>query len=118
MRTGLSLMVIPFSFSSSIESKNCVVILLVAMVFVISKSRSANVDFPWSICAMIQKFLMCSWDIMCSDYLFSAQTSIDIQQKSALWGRKLYEISILALFLIYQQSFAATFHGVLPDWKA
>jgi len=55
---------------------------------------------------------------MCSDYLFSAQTSIDIQQKSALWGRKLYEISILALFLIYQQSFAATFHGVLPDWKA
>src|SRR5688572_2492871 len=30
-------------------------------VFVISRMRSASVDFPWSMWAMIEKLRMCAW---------------------------------------------------------
>ena len=51
------LMVIPRSFSKSISSSICPSVTL--MVFVASSKRSARVDLPWSICAIIQKFLIC-----------------------------------------------------------
>ena len=35
--------------------------LSLAIVWVISKSRSDNVDFPWSMCAMIAKFRIFFW---------------------------------------------------------
>src|SRR3954470_19300062 len=33
-------------------------------VFVISRMRSASVDFPWSMWAMIEKLRMCAWSAM------------------------------------------------------
>src|SRR3989344_2034956 len=60
MRTGCILMVMPRSFSKSIESKNCCRIFSLEIVPVNSKNLSAKVDFPWSMCARIQKFLMLS----------------------------------------------------------
>ncbi len=35
-------------------------------VFVISRMRSASVDFPWSMWAMIEKLRMCAWSAMSS----------------------------------------------------
>ncbi len=55
MRTGASLMVIPRSRSKTKESSSCGCILSLAIVPVISKSLSANVDFPWSMWAIIEK---------------------------------------------------------------
>src|SRR3989338_7537191 len=59
MRTGCIFMVIPRSRSSSMESKTCSRILRASIVWVISNIRSAKVLLPWSICAMIEKFLIC-----------------------------------------------------------
>ena len=47
------LIVIPLSFSRSISSSICPSVTW--MVFVNSNKRSAKVDFPWSICAIMQK---------------------------------------------------------------
>jgi hypothetical protein len=51
----------PRSRSSSIESSTCSVMSRLAITPVFSNKRSANVDFPWSMCAMMQKFRMFSW---------------------------------------------------------
>ena len=48
----------PFSRSSSIWSKNCSCIFLGCTDPVSSKKRSARVDFPWSMWAMIEKLRM------------------------------------------------------------
>src|SRR5678815_5307702 len=56
MAIAWDLMVIPFSRSRSMLSSTCSFILPRGMVSVISSSRSASVDFPWSMCAMMQKF--------------------------------------------------------------
>lgn len=53
-----NLIVIPLSLSRSMLSRNCCFISLFCTVPVISRSLSASVDFPWSMCAMMQKFLM------------------------------------------------------------
>ena len=53
------LIVIPRSRSKSMSSNICPSVTW--MVFVYSSKRSASVDLPWSICAMIQKFLI--WSI-------------------------------------------------------
>jgi hypothetical protein len=29
-----------------------------------SRMRSASVDLPWSMCAMIEKLRMCAWSVM------------------------------------------------------
>src|SRR3954465_15197571 len=45
----------PFSRSRSIESRTWLVIWRASMVWVTSSSRSASVDLPWSMWAMIEK---------------------------------------------------------------
>src|SRR6185312_106463 len=52
---------IPRSRSRSIESRTCSRICRGSTVLVISRMRSASVDFPWSMWAMIEKFRMCAW---------------------------------------------------------
>ncbi|OQB89143.1 MAG: hypothetical protein BWX83_01215 [Candidatus Cloacimonetes bacterium ADurb.Bin117] len=47
-------MVMPFSRSRSILSSNCATSTL-PTTLVLSRKRSARVDFPWSMCAMMQK---------------------------------------------------------------
>src|SRR3954451_8987860 len=51
-------MVIPRSRSRSMESRTCAIISRWLSAPVTSKSRSANVDLPWAMCAIIQKFLI------------------------------------------------------------
>src|SRR3989338_3857308 len=55
MRTGAILMVMPRSRSSSIWSRYCGFMRRASTVFVASSSRSARVDFPWSMWAIITK---------------------------------------------------------------
>ena len=72
-------MVIPRSFSKSISSKVCDCNSLWVTVLVYSKSRSASVDFPWSICAMMQKFLMffIQFLIVCKFSVFLLDFSVE-----------------------------------------
>jgi hypothetical protein len=51
-------MVIPFSRSRSISSNTWSIISLSLIVLVDCKRRSARVDLPWSMCAIMQKFLV------------------------------------------------------------
>ena len=60
MRTGAILIVIPRSRSSGIRSRYCACIERIGTVPVISSRRSASVDFPLSICAMMTKLRICS----------------------------------------------------------
>src|SRR5262245_18003050 len=53
-----ALMVMPRSRSSSIESSTCSAISRSARPPHIWMKRSASVDLPWSMCAMIEKFRM------------------------------------------------------------
>jgi len=57
---ALSFMVIPFSLSKAIESKVCSIMFLLSMACVISRNLSAKVDLPWSMWAIMQKFLIFS----------------------------------------------------------
>src|SRR5262245_57407359 len=54
-RAERALIVMPFSRSRSIESRTWLVIWRASIVCVSSSRRSASVDFPWSIWAMIEK---------------------------------------------------------------
>src|SRR5437773_413680 len=51
----------PFSRSRSIESRTWLVIWRASIVWVSSRSRSARVDFPWSMWAMMLKLRSRSW---------------------------------------------------------
>ena len=62
--TARAFIVIPRSFSSSILSSSCADISLIETDSVSSKILSASVDFPWSICAIMLKFLILSWLIL------------------------------------------------------
>src|SRR5215475_8919334 len=62
-----ALMVMPRSRSRSIESRTCSCILRSESAPVISSKRSASVDLPWSMCAMMQKFRM-NFGSMYPDY--------------------------------------------------
>src|SRR5712671_5684642 len=53
-----ALMVMPRSRSRSMESRTCSCISRWVSAPVISSKRSASVDLPWSMCAMMQKFRM------------------------------------------------------------
>ena len=57
-RTACALIVIPRSRSSSIESRSCSRISRSETAPVSSRMRSASVDLPWSMCAMIAKLRM------------------------------------------------------------
>src|SRR3954469_20482970 len=57
-RTACALMVIPRSRSMSILSRYCARMCLLSTSPVRSSIRSANVDLPWSMWAMMQKFRM------------------------------------------------------------
>src|SRR5665213_270628 len=57
----------PRSFSRSMESSNCSSISRVAIVPVLCRSRSERVVFPWSIWAMMLKFLICAQSIYTND---------------------------------------------------
>src|SRR3954467_1294714 len=61
MRTAWDLIVIPRSRSRSIESSSCSRMSREATVWVISRMRSASVDLPWSMWAMIEKLRMRLW---------------------------------------------------------
>jgi hypothetical protein len=56
--TGCIFIVMPRSRSNSIESNTWSRILLFSIVPVSSSILSARVDLPWSMCAIIEKFLM------------------------------------------------------------
>ena len=58
MRTAEALMVTPFSRSKSIESRICSVVSRSGTVPVRCRKRSARVDLPWSIWAIMQKLRM------------------------------------------------------------
>lgn len=58
MRTAEALMVTPFSRSKSMLSRTCSCISRSEMVPVICSRRSARVDLPWSMWAMMQKLRM------------------------------------------------------------
>ena len=60
-RTACALIVIPRSRSRSMESRTCSRICRGSTVWVISRMRSASVDLPWSMWAMIEKLRMCAW---------------------------------------------------------
>ena len=55
---------IPRSRSRSIESSSWARIARGSTVWVVSRMRSASVDFPWSMWAMIEKFRMWAWSAM------------------------------------------------------
>src|SRR3989337_1686177 len=58
MRTAEALIVTPFSRSKSIVSRTCSVISRSETVPVSCSRRSARVDFPWSMWAMMQKLTL------------------------------------------------------------
>ena len=55
IRAAFSLIVIPRSRSMSMVSSSCACMSRCDTVPVYSISRSASVDLPWSMCAMMQK---------------------------------------------------------------
>src|SRR5436309_12853333 len=57
-------MVMPRSRSRSMESSTCARMSRDSTVCVISRMRSASVDFPWSMWAMIEKLRMRAWSAM------------------------------------------------------
>src|SRR3954470_8953443 len=57
-------MVMPRSRSRSMESSSWARIARGSTVCVISRMRSASVDFPWSMWAMMQKFRILLWTAM------------------------------------------------------
>src|SRR5438067_8931340 len=61
MRTARALIVMPFSRSRSVESSTCSAISRALRVCVRSSKRSASVDLPWSMCAIMQKLRMNCW---------------------------------------------------------
>ena len=63
-RTARALIVMPFSRSRSIESRTWLVIWRPSIVWVSSSSRSASVDLPWSMWAMIEKLRRRSWGMV------------------------------------------------------
>ena len=56
-------MVMPRSRSRSIVSRTCSIISRLESAPVTSSKRSASVDLPWSMCAMIEKLRM-NWGSM------------------------------------------------------
>ncbi len=60
MRTAWLLMVMPRSRSMSIRSRYCARALRSSTTPVSCSMRSASVDLPWSMCAMMQKLRMIS----------------------------------------------------------
>ncbi len=62
-RTACALIVIPRSRSMSMESSTWSRISRSVTAWVISRMRSASVDLPWSMCAMIEKLRMRDWSI-------------------------------------------------------
>src|SRR5581483_8568376 len=63
MRTAFALMVTPFSRSRSMASSTFAAMSRRAIVPVISRKRSARVDLPWSMWAMMQKLRMRLWSM-------------------------------------------------------
>src|SRR3954471_15359399 len=66
-------MVMPRSRSRSIESRTCSRMCRGATVWVISRMRSASVDLPWSMWAMIEKLRMSAWSAMRKSSLGAVQ---------------------------------------------
>ena len=62
-RTACALIVIPRSRSRSIESSSWARMSRAETASVISRMRSASVDLPWSMCAMIEKLRILLWSM-------------------------------------------------------
>src|SRR5262245_34872557 len=82
-RTACALIVIPRSRSSSIESRSCSRISRSETAPVSSRMRSASVDLPWSMCAMIAKLRLRSCCIGLSA-LVSRSVAVRSQQSQRL----------------------------------
>ncbi len=75
-------MVMPRSRSRSMESRTCSCISRCESAPVISRRRSASVDLPWSICAMMQKFRMNFGSIVLAYKMFSLTNFLNCGQDS------------------------------------
>src|SRR2546423_8278899 len=62
-RTAWGLIVMPRSRSRSIESSTCSRMSRLETVCVSSRMRSARVDFPWSMWAMMEKLRIWAWSV-------------------------------------------------------
>lgn len=93
--------VIPRSFSRSILSSICP--STICIVFVYSSSLSARVDLPWSICAMMQKFLIFfiqEFNVYYSVSLFT-NSPLTFHKCKKIHGIWHYENANLQYFLFY-----------------
>src|SRR5215467_5279518 len=114
-----ALMVMPRSRSRSIESRTCSCISRSESAPVISSRRSASVDLPWSMCAMMQKFRM-NFGSMYLDYRlvpFQLVALISINQETPAVGT-VPALRLLFNFFSYRRE-AASFeddppHASLP----
>ena len=73
-------MVIPRSRSRSILSRTCSCISRLVRSPVFSMIRSASVDLPWSIWAMIQKFRILLWSITAILYPLSFNLDVGVKR--------------------------------------
>src|SRR5438309_6819872 len=110
MRTACALIVMPRSRSRSMESSTCACISRALSEPVSSSSRSAKVDFPWSMCAMIAKLRMEAASMKCVLILDSNRASdLGPQRKSAIsdtilrkvrGGTSMRKLPVVALFTV------------------
>jgi hypothetical protein len=63
-RTAWLLIVMPRSRSMSIRSRYCARICRPSTIPVSCSIRSARVDLPWSMCAMMQKLRITAWSVL------------------------------------------------------
>src|ERR1039457_6657365 len=80
-------MVMPRSRSRSMVSRTCSIISRCESAPVISSSRSASVDLPWSMCAMIEKLRMNWGSMRCGDAYNYPTAAPDHRQRRGAVGR-------------------------------
>src|SRR5215213_2945510 len=80
-------MVIPRSRSRSMESSSCARINLESTVRVSSRMRSASVDLPWSIWAMMQKLRMRDWSAIRVRLETTSQPAADEREDLRRFGQ-------------------------------
>src|SRR5882724_6239290 len=105
MVTGWALIVMPRSFSRSIESSNCSSMSRVVIVPVRCSNLSESVVFPWSIWAMMLKFLMCAASIF-----YNAVTSERVTGDASA---SVYHSTLAAC--LWRPRRYADFHGIKED---
>ena len=87
-RTARALIVMPFSRSRSIESRTWLVIWRASIVCVSSSNRSASVDLPWSMWAMIEKLRRRSWGMVTRPECSGSSGALGPSEASGLHGTR------------------------------